>query len=76
MTNCPLSYERVRRGQARANELSLLREFAPETPISHASEASHRALARMKAARAVVVPLWARPVRKWYTRRQLAKVGL
>lgn len=73
-TRCPLPYERVRAGIARANDLQFGRE--PDDDPYEATAASKRAVARVMAARAIYVPFWARPFRKAYIRRQLRKKGL
>jgi len=71
---CPLPYERVRAGIARANDLQFGRE--PEDDPYEQTAASKRAVARVKAARSVHVPFYARLVRRWYISRQLRRMGL
>lgn len=73
---CPLPYDRVRAGIARANDLQFYREPEPRDDPYEPTDACRKAVARVKAARAVYVPLWARWFKKAYIRRQLRKEGL
>lgn len=71
---CPLTYDRVRAGIARAADLQFGRE--PEDDPYQVTAASKRAVARVMAGRAMHVPFWARPFKKAYIRRQLRRKGL